>query len=89
MDLRGLGGPGSGQIGMQPGIRPMSPMQPGIRPAFGGLADWIAFQGAGGFGMGPYGYPLAYGISPWGQQNQQLSQQWGWNGVGHETRQQW
>ena len=33
-------------------------------------------DGAMGYGMGAYGYPLVYGITPWGQQAQMLSNQW-------------
>lgn len=50
---------------------------------FSSFSEWLAYMGAGGFGMGPYGYPLAYGISPAGQQNHLLNQQWGWSGMGN------
>ena len=48
----------------------------------GTFMDWLNFQGAGGFGLGPYGYGLQYGIAPWGQQAHMLNRQWGWDGIG-------
>lgn len=72
VNLPGLGGPGSG-ITQMPAVKP-DPM--------GGLLEWLSFQGAGGFGLGPYGYPLLYGGALDGQQNLMLNQQWGWGGIG-------
>ena len=67
----GLGGPGQGAIdGKAMGL-----------PQMGGM-EWLNFMGAGGYGLGPYGYPLAFGITPWGQQNEMLNRQWGWGGFG-------
>ena len=48
----------------------------------GTFMDWLNFQGAGGLGMGPYGYGLFYGIAPWGQQAHMLNRQWGLGGIG-------
>ncbi len=67
----------------------LSLMQAHPKVNIGSIDDWIAFQGAGGFGAGPYGYPLAYGITPWGQQNDLLNAQWGWEGFGQARRDNW
>ena len=53
----------------------------------GTSSDWWDFQGAGGFGMGPYGYGLFYGIAPWGQQAHLLNRQWGFDGMGNHNGQ--
>lgn len=68
--LNGLGGPGAGYIGKLE--------QPEMS-----FSQWLEFMGAGGYGMGRYGYPVAYGISPLGQQNKMLNEQWGWDTVGN------
>lgn len=65
----GMGGPGQGMTGV-PGQPLMS------------FQQWMDFQRAAGFGLGPYGYPLGYGLSVPGQQNLMLNQQWGWPTVG-------
>lgn len=70
----GMGGPGSGMATVQ-----------GQPDMLQGFREWLGYMGAGGFGMGPYGYPLAYGLSPWGQQNHLLNRQWGWNGLGNHN----
>ena len=60
--FKGMGGPGAGHIN-------------GLK-AYPGLADSLSLNSAAGYGLGVYGYPLAYGISPWGQQARMLNNQW-------------
>lgn len=67
----GMGGPVDGMTNLPTQSAP-----------FSGLLDWLRFQGAAGYGMGPYGYPLSYGVAPLGQQNMMLNQQWGIDGIG-------
>lgn len=73
LTVGGMGGPGSGMTSLPTQSSP-----------FSGLLDWLQFQGAGGYGLGSYGYPSAYNIPLGGQQNMMLNRQWGLYGLGHE-----
>ena len=78
MFLPGLGGPGSGYAGT---------LKNG--PMHISSDDWWNLMKAGGYGIGPYGYTLGYGIMPYSQQAQMLNQQWGLRHLGaqhHGTR---
>lgn len=68
--VQGMGGPGAGMTNL-----------PTAGPN-GGLLDWLAWQAAGGLGLGPYGYALGLGTNLGSQQNLLLNQQWGIPGLG-------
>lgn len=73
LNMPGMGGPGQGMASVPQGMQ-ADPMAQ--------FLEWLRLQGAGGYGIGPYGYPLSLGVPLNSQQNRQLNDQWGIRGTG-------